>query len=179
VSQPAPGNLDLSRPAAIFTASVSCSKGTLDLPPHVIPFQGIAFVVQLLSARQADRDLSAPPLEVNVERDDREPTLGRLGGESAELTTVNQEFARTHGVGNINGGVFPRTDVEIVQPQFSVLHSRECVREVRTPIPEGLDFGPSQHEARFEFFENLELVAGLPIPDGRRFSPGLLCHQFS
>jgi hypothetical protein len=69
--------------------------------------------------------------------------------------------------------------VEIVQPQFSVLHSRECVREVRTTVPEGLHFGPLQHEARFEFFENLELVAGLPIPDGRRFSPGLFCHQFS
>jgi len=176
---PAPSILDHGLPVRVLTPSVSRPKRTLDLPPHIIPLQGFAFVVQLLPTRQADRDFGAPPLKVDVERDDRKPTFRGLGCKPAELTTVNEELTRTQGVWDVDVGLLIRTDVEVVQPQLSTFHTRKRVREVGTPVPEGLHLGPCQYEARFELFENFELVAGLPIPDGRRFSPGLLCHQFS
>src|SRR5439155_22611326 len=66
------------------------SRCLVHLAALVALAEGGALVVQLLAASQAELDLGAPVLEVEPERDERQPALGDLAGQPADLLPVQQ-----------------------------------------------------------------------------------------
>src|SRR4051794_4969412 len=72
------------------------NPGDLSPPPHraihvapcVLLLEGIALVVELASAGDADLDLGHPVLEIDLERDERESLLGGLVDELVDLAAM-------------------------------------------------------------------------------------------
>src|SRR5205807_1083255 len=82
-------------PAATISPPAAAARagGLLHLPLGLALAQRGALVVQLLAAGQADLDLDAAALEVDLQGDDRQALLGRLADHAGDLTLVEQQLA--------------------------------------------------------------------------------------
>src|SRR6185437_2880141 len=71
-----------------------------------------ALVAAFLAARDRELDLRAPVLEVEPGRYERQPLLGRLGGELVDLTPVEQKLAVAIGLVRLDRRLLVGRDVE-------------------------------------------------------------------
>jgi hypothetical protein len=76
----------------------------------------------------------------------------RTGLEASDLPLVRQQLARALRIGHVERRLFVRADVQVVEPQFAVVHPREGVGEIRVARAERLHFRSDENEARFELF---------------------------
>src|SRR5262245_47842896 len=58
----------------------------------VLPLDGLALVVDLLAAREADLDLHPAVLQIGLQRDDREAALRGSSAEALDLPLVEEEL---------------------------------------------------------------------------------------
>jgi hypothetical protein len=92
-----------------------------------------------------------------------------LTEESDDFVAVKEKFAGAFGfeVGTI--AVAIRSDVEGVEPGFSVFDFTVSVGEVTSARAQGFDFGTRKDDSSFDRFGDGEVVAGFPVLDFDRF----------
>src|SRR5262249_58323175 len=89
-------------------------------------------VAERLSTGHRRLDLGFPTREVQRERDQREPALTGLAGESVDLLSVQQQLTRPPRLMVRPGSMRVLGDVHPVQPDLPVGDLAEPVRQGRT-----------------------------------------------
>jgi hypothetical protein len=56
-----------------------------------------------------------------------------------------------------------RIDVDVIDPDFAVLHPRETVPQVRTAFTNRLHFGPDEGDTSLEGLDDVVVVKGLAV----------------
>ncbi len=114
---------------------------------------GLAFVPELLSARDRQLDFDASILEIHACRDERQALLLCLPDQLLELVPMHQQFSGAQSRVVRVTAVFVWADVAVEKPQFAVLHQPVGILEVRLAGSDGLDLGASQRNAGLKFFQ--------------------------
>src|SRR3954470_1903249 len=119
----------------------------LDLAPRVALGEVLPLVVGLLAAGQREGGLDLAVLEVQVERDERQPALLGLADELVDLGAVHEHLALAS-----RGVVGPRAlgvlgDVHVLQPHLAAVDGGEAVDQRRTTGTQALHLGAGEHQA--------------------------------
>src|SRR6476646_5159638 len=160
------------------------SAPSLHVPPESlldlaagIPFREVVpLVVGLLALRQREGGLDLAVLEVQVERDEREPALLDLADQLVDLGPVHEHLALApRGVVG-PGALHVLGDVHVLQPHLAVVDRGEPVDERGTAGTEALDLGAGQRETDLVGVEDRVVVPRLLVL-GDELSPGLSRHD--
>src|SRR5215831_13452008 len=113
-----------SPPSRILSvlASVPVLKSTLDLAIGVTSLHVLALIVELFAPRQGELHLRLAPQEIELEGDQRQPTLLCLAHQPANLLFMQQQFSRPLGFMIRIAAVRVWTDVAVVQIDFTIIH---------------------------------------------------------
>src|SRR3954447_22456987 len=137
------------QPRGPATSAVGAqAHGAVGLAAVLTLTQGLPLVVVLLAARDADLDLDPAVLEVQRERDDRQPLLARHRRDLLDLVAVQQQLAPPARLVVRPGALGVLGDVALLQPHLArVGHRRERVSERRAARPERLHLGAHEYDA--------------------------------
>ena len=87
--------------------------------------------MQLPTLAESDRELDPGPLQMDVERDERQSLLIHLSTPLVDFTSVGQKFAGPERiVVKKTAGVAVGRDVHVVQLQFAVADQTEAIPQV-------------------------------------------------
>src|SRR6478752_9931682 len=121
-------------------------ESLLDLAAGIPLREVVPLVVGLLALRQREGGLDLAVLEVQVERDEREPALLDLADQLVDLGPVHEHLALApRGVVG-PGALRVLGDVDVLQPHLPVVDRGEPVDERGTAGTEALDLGAGQRE---------------------------------
>src|SRR3954453_15605850 len=135
----------------------------LDLPARVALGEVLPLVVGLLATGQRESGLDLAVLEVQVERDERQPALLGLADQLVDLGAVHEHLALAP-----RGVVGPRAlgvlgDVHVLQPDLAVVHRGEAVDERGTAGTQALPLGAGEHQAHLVGVEDRVVVPRLLV----------------
>src|SRR3712207_3970036 len=151
------------------------AEGLLHLPAGVPLGEVLPLVVGLLALRQRQRGLDLAVLEVQVQRDERQPALLGLADELLDLGPVHQHLAlAARGVVG-PGPLRVLGDVHVLQPHLAVVHGGEAVDERGTAGTKALHLGAGEHQAHLVRVEDRVVVPRLLVL-GDELAPGLTRH---
>src|SRR5829696_4708199 len=170
---PAPATIRRTRSAASLHVS---AERLLHLAAGVALGEVLPLVVGLLALRQRERGLDLAVLEVQVERDERQPALLDLADQLVDLAPVHEHLALA-----ARGVVGPRPlhvlgDVDVLQPHLAVVDRGEPVDEGGAAGTQALHLGAGQREADLVGVEDGVVVPRLLVL-GDELSPGLTRHD--
>src|SRR5262249_62164979 len=103
--------------------------GTLYFSGGVPPRQVLALVIGPLATGQRQLDLGLPTREVQRKRDQGEPALGGLAGESVDLLPVQQQLTGPPRLVVGPGSIPVLGDIDPEQPDLPVGDLAEPVRQ--------------------------------------------------
>lgn len=130
----------------------------------VTGFEVLAFVGLLLSSNHADGHFGdAPFVEIHPQRYQREPFLFDADGQLGQFSLVSQQFSLAQRLVGCGVTMPIPGDMTSDKPQLSALDPGEGLLDRNVAVSQAFDLGTGQDDATFEFFENLEAVAGPPI----------------
>src|SRR4249919_3758857 len=138
-------------------------EGTFHLPGGVPPRQVLALVVGPLATAHPQLDLDLPTREVQRERDEREPALGGLAGESVNLLPVQQQLTGPPRLMVGPGSMRVLRDVDPEQPDLPVGDLAEPVRQGRTASAQRLHLGAGEDEAGLHDILDVIIVPRLAV----------------
>src|SRR5487761_1249712 len=118
----------------------------------------LALVPELLATGEAELQLDAVPLEVDAHRDQREALLGHLGAEVLDLATVEEQAAAALWIVVLAISLRVLGDVDAEHPRLAVLDADIALAQLGTAVPERLDLGAGELDARLERLEDRVLV---------------------
>ena len=123
----------------------------------------LALVVVLLAAGQAQLDLEAAVLEVQLQRDEGVLAVADLARQRIDLGPVQQKLAGpARGVvGPVAVGVL--RDVQAAEPHLAVVDGGEGVVERRLALAQRLDLGADQHDTALPRVQDRVIVAGAAV----------------
>src|SRR5687768_17428475 len=135
-----------SSPARINAApgcagSSATRDGARHLALGVALLRGVALVVQLLSLPQRHHHLRTSLLEVEVERDQRQPLPLHRPDEAADLAPVQQQLARALRLVVELVPLVVRRDVQVQQVHLAVLDDAVGIGQRRLAVAQRLDLG--------------------------------------
>src|SRR6266511_5234522 len=115
---------NLSPPSIVRTAlpSVPVLKGAFDLAIGVTSLHVLALIVELFAPRQGQLYLRLPPQEIELEGDQRQPTLLRFTHQPANLLLMQKEFSRPLGFMVRIAAVRIRTNMAVIQIDLALIH---------------------------------------------------------
>src|SRR3954469_18366913 len=158
-------------PAALHVPA----EGLLDLAAGVPLGEVVPLVVGLLALRERERGLDLAVLEVQVQRDEREPALLDLPDQLVDLAAVHEHLAlATRGVVG-PGALHVLGDVHVLQPDLAVVDRGEPVDEGGPAGAEALHLGAGQRQPHLVGVEDRVVVPRLLVL-GDELSPGLTRH---
>jgi len=129
---------------------------------------GVALVVLLFAAGDADLDLDAAVFEVHRERDEG-GALDRGGLlELFDFAAVGEEAAFAQGVVVELGGGGVGVDVGAVEDELAVLDAGEGFLELAFSVAEAFDFAAEQRDAALELGLDVVFMEGAAVGDARR-----------
>ena len=135
----------------------------------------LPLVVGLLASRQGDLHLGAAVLEVQRQRDEREPLLAHLRLDLVDLGAVQQQLAPAADLVVGPGPLGVRRDVHLVQEHLTVLDLGEAVDERRPAGAQRLDLGALEDDAGLVGVLDVVVVARLLVLRDE-LAPRLLGH---
>src|SRR6185312_2816747 len=144
-------------PAVSFPHSTQ-GRSVVLLFPKLLPL-----VEFLLALRHADLQLGAAISEIELQWHDRESGILDLPRDLGEFLTVQQQFTTPPRCMVCPGTVEVFRDVDGFDEQFTVVELAETVYKGGLPLAQGLHLGTTEHHARLERIEDVEVVVGLPI----------------
>src|SRR3954452_10623292 len=148
----------------------------LDLAARIALGHVVPLVVGVLALRQRQRGLDLAVLEVQVERDEREPTLLGLADQLVDLAAVHEHLALAARRVVGPGALHVLGDVPVLQPDLAVVDAGEPVDERRATGTKALHLGAGEHEAHLVRVEDRVVVPRLLVL-GDQLSPGLTRHD--
>src|SRR3954470_1236922 len=148
----------------------------LDLPARVALGKVLPLVVGLLAAGERERGLDLAVLEVQVERDERQPALLGLADELVDLGAVHEHLAlAARGVVG-PGALGVLGDVHVLQPHLAAVDGGEAVDQRRTTGTQALHLGAGEHQAHLVGVEDRVVVPRLLVL-GDELAPGFSRHD--
>src|SRR5690606_18065194 len=131
--------------------------------PVAVAF-GRPLVMLLLAAGKTEPDLDdATVIEIERQRHQRFPRLLDLSGDLVDLPLVHQELARAERI-VVEAVAMPIfRDMRVDQIQALIFKRRIGVLNVGLAGAQALDLRAMQDQARFKFFMNEVVVAGLAV----------------
>src|SRR5687768_3554302 len=151
------------------------AEGLLDLAAGVALGHVVPLVVGLLALREREGGLDAAVLEVQVERDEREPALLDLPDQLVDLAAVHEDLALApRGVVG-PGALRVLGDVHVLQPDLAVVDRGEAVDQRGATGPQALHLGAGERQAHLVGVEDRVVVPRLLVL-GNELSPGLTRH---
>src|SRR4051794_8848405 len=123
----------------------------------------MTLVEGLLAPREGDLDLGAAVLEVQRQRDDRQPLLVDPLLDLVYLGAVEQELALAPGGVVVPGALEVLRDVHAVQPDLVTVDLREAVDQRRATGPQRLHLGALEDHAGLEGVLDVVVVARLLV----------------
>ena len=135
----------------------------LDIAFHLGGFHGLAFVVLLFAATDAQHHFGQSSLEVHFERNERESFFLSPVGESFDLAAVHQQFSWPAG------GVIESVGLEVLgniaaqQPHFVVLHLGVGFFQRHVAGAQTLHLAAHQNNAALQRVENQVVMAGFAV----------------
>src|SRR6476469_4142203 len=150
-------------------------ESLLDLAAGIPLREVVPLVVGLLALRQRKGGLDLAVLEVQVERDEREPALLDLADQLVDLGPVHEHLPLAP-----RGVVGPRAlhvlrDVHVLEPHLAVVDRGEPVDERGAAGTKALHLGAGQREADLVGVEDRVVVPRLLVL-GDELAPGLTRH---
>jgi hypothetical protein len=135
----------------------------LDFALGHFPLERFAFVVELFTAREAQLDLGAAVLEIELERYQGKAALLGLAREPFDLALMQQQLS---GAGRlvielIRPGV--GADVGVDQERLAFLHARVAVGQVGLAVTQRFYFAAHQNQTGFIGLVDEVIMACLPV----------------
>jgi hypothetical protein len=144
-------------------------SGAFGFPAGFVLSDFLTLVVFRLTLGESDLDLHfAPLIEIDPQRNDREPFLLRFSLENFNLLSVKKELSVSPSVVAENSRLLVWLDVHIDKPKLIVQDAAKRIGEVSAAQEDALDFRSDQGHAGFVVFENRKVVACAAVIDGRR-----------
>src|SRR3954468_18273118 len=147
----------------------------LDLPARVALGEVLPLVVGLLAAGERERGLDLAVLEVQVERDERQPALLGLADELVDLGAVHEHLALAAGGVVGPGALGVLGDVHVLQPHLAAVDGGEAVDQRRTTGTQALHLGAGEHQTHLVGVQDRVVVPRLLVL-GDELAPGLTRH---
>ena len=115
-------------------------------------------------------DFEATVFQISLEGDEGATTFFLdLAEESDDLVAVKEKFAGAFSFEVCTIAMAVRSDVEGVEPGFSVFDFAVSVSEVTPSCSQGFDFGTREDDSCLDRFGDGKVMTGFPVLDFDRF----------
>src|SRR3954470_5524511 len=175
----ADGGLQPTVPARASRAAILRPHHALLLAIPVALLLGVALVVLLLAAREAEIDLDAVLLPVERERNERVALALDRADELVDLCAVEEQLARAPVFGDdVRRGRDQRHDRRAEQEDLAGLHDRVRIAEIHAPGAQALHFPAFERDAGLVMLVDVILVARALVQRDRAATVLVLAFRF-
>src|SRR5579863_5127105 len=159
----------MMRAPAPFGRRTSAAPGdAFDLPADFARFDGLALVMHLFSASEAELHFDDAALEVGAQRDQRKTFLLQRAHEALDLAAVHQQFSvAIRFVLREKRSAFVRGDMHVHEPRLPAAQPHKAVAEAAAVGPDALDLGAGEHYTRLDPVDERILVERPPVRGDR------------
>src|ERR1051325_5672022 len=126
-----------------------------NFPLSVALTLSVSFVVQFLSLAECQRHLGYSLLEVQFQRDEREPLPLDRSNQTTDFLAVEQQFPAAGRLVIHVTAARVWLDVRVQKEDLAVPHDAVCVGDRHLPLAQGLNLGSAQDETGLEGVEDV------------------------
>ena len=131
----------LERPSVAQASTDPSLDGPLDFAAGLAGLDCFSAVVLFLSLRERDFDFCLPPLiEIDPERDQRQPLLLCLPDEFVDLLPMQEKLSGSKRLMVHDVAMRIGTDVTVMEVDLFVMNGGITVLQVHSPLTQGFDF---------------------------------------